>query len=210
MHPPPHREGSPPLTELGSQADSARPGPARHLPPYGYTPCNQEAAGPDREGARNSPGPSGGGRVTLPPPRPLPPAGRGTLTHLATGHRVGDREGRTGTRAAAALSAGVPGAAPRTSLELCPTPALGARWALGTRELLSSQGGSGGGAVGRKTPLSRRPNAPRGGAACARAGRALGAWSALGPAPRLGLSWARRLRASSPSSGRKLKGLLSR
>lgn len=86
--------------------------------------CNQEAAGPGREGARGCPGLICGGRGTQPPPRPVPPGSWGPSLTGPLDNAAGDGVGRTGMWAAAALSAGVRGAAPWLSLKLRPTPAL--------------------------------------------------------------------------------------
>lgn len=112
-----------------SPSGTNRPGPARQhppAPPSAFLQCNQEAAGQGREGARGVvPGLSRGDRGALPLPSPVPSVGWGpSLTWpLATG--VGGREERKGTRAAAALSAGVPGAVPLVDVELCPVPLSG-------------------------------------------------------------------------------------
>ena len=73
---------------------------------------------------------------------------------------MGSREGRSGTRAAAALSPGVPGAAPPTGLEFCPTPTLGRLGKRATRRLLSRQGGAGGGAHWAENPGPEAQRAP--------------------------------------------------
>lgn len=197
MHRPPHREGSPPRPiDPGQPGRRSPSGPSptarhHHPPPPPQPPCRRATWKPQgRGGSRRGAGPGLTGRAAalcrhpVPCRRPAPclrRAGEPSLTGpLATDHRGGGREGRTGPRAAAAVSAGVPAAAPRSAWSSVPLRLSGHSGY--SSSAATVRAGPEEEPAGRKT--RRRPSAPRGGASRAggRAGRGVG--PERGPAPR--------------------------
>lgn len=155
----PPTPGGPPAADRAGQEgrrspSGASPTPAPSPPrcvtrkPQGRAEGGAGQSGASRRGPRRP--------ASAPSRAPLKPENPHSPGHGA----VGSREGRSGTRAAAALSPGVLGAARPTGREFCPTSTLGALGELATRRLLGRQGGAGGGAHWAENPGPEAQRAP--------------------------------------------------